>query len=250
MFGRVWGVSVLLAFAVLPMTANAQAGRTTPPLSSTSPWYIQNRPITLTPGFSDYYNPYYPLYVSPGLRPISPLTPPGLYAVPRLFLGPEGSREPSIDWYGRGRKDFFGRWYDDAARDWRRAVEGEPKDGNLRAQLALALFQAGSYTDAADAVRRALPLLPEEKWRSVVANRDQFYRDLRDYTERLRDLEQATQKKPNDTSLHLLLGYHYAFLGRQRDALRELDRALELSPKDETIRKLRDAVASEPRRQG
>jgi Flp pilus assembly protein TadD, contains TPR repeats len=247
---RVLAIGLLLAFAVLPGTANAQPGRTAPPLSSTSPWYIHNMPVTLRPGFSAYYNPYYPLYPSPGLLPITPLTPAGLYPVPRLFLGPEASREPAVDWYGRGRSEFFRRWYDEAARDWGRAAEREPKDGNLRAQLALVLFQNGDYADAAAAVRRALSLLPQESWRSVVANRELFYRDLNDYTDRLRDLEQAVQKKPNDGALHLLLGYHYAFLGRERDALRELDRTLELSPKDETAKKLRDAVAARSKRQG
>jgi tetratricopeptide (TPR) repeat protein len=239
MSGRMLAAGLLLALTVSPQAANAQAGRSVPPLSSTSPWYYHNSPIALRPGFSAYYNPYYPLYPSVGLRPMTPLTPAGLYQVPRLFLSPEDTRRPEVDWYGRGRSEFFRREYGDAAREWRRAVEREPKDGNLRAQLALALFQAGDYTDAADAVRRALPLLPREKWRSVVANRDPFYRDPSDYTDRLRDLEQASRKKPEDSSLHLLLGYHYAFLGRNRDALRELDRTLQLSPKDETARKLR-----------
>src|SRR5205085_1202598 len=148
---------------------------------------------------------YYPLYPSPGLRPMTPLTPAGLYAVPRLFLGAEEDRPPEVDWYSRGRSRFFRRDYEEAARDWRRAVEREPKDGNLRAQLALALFQAGDYADAADAVRRALPLLPREKWQSVVVNREPFYRDADDYTARLHDLEAASRKKPQDAALHLLL---------------------------------------------
>jgi len=242
MSGRVIGIALLLASAALPGAVDAQSPRPSSPLSSTSPWFIGNRPITLQPGFSAYYNPYYPLYPSPGLRPITPLTPKGLYPVPRLFLGTE-AREPEVDWYGRGRLEFFRRSYDEAARDWRRAAERAPKDGNVRAQLALALFQSGDYTDAADAVRRALSLLPAENWRSVVANRDLLYRDMGDYAGRLRDLEQASRKRPGDAALHLLLGYHYAFLGRDKDALRELDRALQLSPKDEAAKKLRAAVA-------
>jgi len=240
--GRVLGLAVLVLVAVSSGTATAQS-RSSPPMSSTSPWYIRNRPIALTPGFSAYYNPYYPLYPSVGLRPMTPLTPSGLYGVPRLFLGLESERVPEVDWYGRGRSEFFRRSYGEAARDWRRAAEREPKDGNLRAQLALALFQSGDYGDAAEAIRRALSLLPQENWRSVVAHRDLLYRDSSDYTDRLRDLEQAARKKP-DAALHLLLGYHYAFLGRNREALRELDRALELSPKDEAARKLRAAVAA------
>ncbi|MBI1913296.1 MAG: tetratricopeptide repeat protein [Planctomycetes bacterium] len=242
MSGRVFTIGLLLALAASPRVTNAQAGRPVPPRSSTSPWYYHNSLIPLRPGFSAYYNPYYPLYPSPGLRPMTPLTPAGLYPVPRLFLGSEDARQPEVDWYGRGRTEFFRRDYDEAARDWRRAVEREPKDGNLRAQLALALFQAGDYAEAADAVRRALPLLPQEKWQSVIANRDPFYRDPGDYTDRLRDLEQASRKKPDNSALHLLLGYHYTFLGRDHDALRELDRTLQRSPKDEAARTLRNAI--------
>src|SRR5262249_49166206 len=152
-----------------------------------------------------------------------------------LFLSPESDPLPEIDWYGRGRSAFFRGSYGEAVRDWRRAAERERQDGNLRAQLALALFQDGEYGEAAEAVRRALALLPQENWRSVVAHRDLLYRDPGDYANRLDDLEKLTRKKPT-AALHLLLGYHYAFLGRNREALRELDRALELSPKDETLR--------------
>src|SRR4051794_26091155 len=128
MSGRVFLIGLLLLVPV-PL-ANAQAARGAPPLSSTSPWYYHNSPLTLRPGFSAYYNPYYPLYPSPGLRPMTPLTPPGLYQVPRLFLSSEDARPPEADWYGRGRSEFFRRDYNEAARDWRRAVDREPKDGN------------------------------------------------------------------------------------------------------------------------
>src|SRR5207248_2326162 len=82
-------------------------------------------PLSFRPGFSAYYNPYYPLYPSIGLRPMTPLTPAGLYPVPRLFLSPEDTRQPEVDWYGRGRSEFLRRDYGEAARDWRRAAQRE-----------------------------------------------------------------------------------------------------------------------------
>jgi hypothetical protein len=237
---------VVLVFLYPLQAAHGQAARPTPPLSRTSSGYFHNRPITNQYDFPYYYNLYYPLRSSHGLRPMTPLTPAGLYAVPRLFLGPEDGRQPEIDWYGQGRVEFFRQSYGEAARVWRRAVEREPKDGNLRAQLALALFQAGAYADAADSVRRALPLLPQEKWPTVIVNREPLYREPDDYANRLRDLEEASHKKSDDVALHLLLGYHYAFLGRQRDALRELNRALQLAPGDLVAKQLRD-TAVKPR---
>ena len=78
----------------------------------------------------------------------------------------------------------------------------------------------------------------------VVGNYTKLYRNVQDYTDALRALEAARNKKPDDPSLRFLLGYHYAFLGYPKEAVRELDELLKLAPRDEIAKKLRDAMAA------
>ena len=44
--------------------------------------------------------------------------------------------------------------------------------------------------------------------------------------------------------LRFLLGYHYGYLGYPKEAVRELDKALEMAPQDELARKLRAQFAT------
>ena len=48
--------------------------------------------------------------------------------------------------------------------------------------------------------------------------------------------------KPNDPALRFLLGYHYGFLGYPKDGLKQLDKCLELAPKDELAQKLQERM--------
>ena len=47
---------------------------------------------------------------------------------------------------------------------------------------------------------------------------------------------------PELPALHLLLGYHFGYLGYPKEAVKELKKTLELSPKDEIAQKLCDDV--------
>jgi tetratricopeptide (TPR) repeat protein len=242
------GTILGVAFAA-PGAVAQVGGRPGPMIRTSSPWFNNITGYTLRPGLSPYGNPYYsfPATARPGGPPL--LLKPHL--VPRLladFERPERP-QPKVDYYALGRLDFFRGRYDEAARAWRRAVERDPRNGNVLMQLALADFQAGKYADAAATLRKALGALPQEKWKSVVVNRDLLYRSPDDYTARLRELEETRRRKPDDADVRLLLGYHYTSLGRRADALRELDRALELKPGDEAAKQLR-AVAAKLRGNG
>ena len=59
----------------------------------------------------------------------------------------------------------------------------------------------------------------------------------------LKNLAKAATDKPNDPALRFLLGFHYGYSGRVADAVRELNKLVQLEPKDQLGRKLRDLMA-------
>jgi len=86
--------------------------------------------------------------------------------------------------------------------------------------------------------------LPEGKWNDVVANRNQFYGSEETYAQQMGALEKAANEtNSSDSAVHFLLGYQYGAANRLPEALRELDRALDLQPQDQGAQRLRDTVA-------
>ncbi len=81
------------------------------------------------------------------------------------------------------------------------------------------------------------------EWGSVVKNYSQLYGNIGDYTTQLKALEIARDAKPENPALRFLLGYHFGYLGYPKQAVRELDKALDLQPQDLGSQKLRDIFA-------
>jgi tetratricopeptide (TPR) repeat protein len=91
--------------------------------------------------------------------------------------------------------------------------------------------------------QRAIERLPASKWGEVIKNYSELYHDNQEYTDQLRVLEK--RRRANDSPmLRFLLGYHYGYLGYPKEAVRELDKALEMAPEDELARKLRAEFAT------
>ena len=80
------------------------------------------------------------------------------------------------------------------------------------------------------------------EWRR--RNYQQLYGKSQDYTDQLRALEKARNEHPDDPALRMLLGFHYYYLGYSKQALAELDKTLQLEPKDPIARQLRNIVAA------
>ena len=110
--------------------------------------------------------------------------------------------------------------------------------------VAQSLFAAGQYDDAAAAVHMAMGGLPEDKWGTVVENYTQLYGNIGDYTSQLRALEAARTAKPDNPALRLLLGFHFGYLGYPQQAVRELDKAVQLDSHDPAARRLHDIFAA------
>jgi hypothetical protein len=60
----------------------------------------------------------------------------------------------------------------------------------------------------------------------------------------LKALESARNANPDSAGLRFLLGYHYGFLGYPQQAVKELDRGIQLQPQDPFIALLRNDMAA------
>jgi Flp pilus assembly protein TadD len=143
----------------------------------------------------------------------------------------------------RGEQAFRSGNYEAAIREWQHAMVDDPNNGALVALMAQALFAIGRYENAAGAVQTAMQMLPENEWGSVVKNYSQLYGNIGDYTTQLKALEIARDGKPDDPALRFELGYHFGYLGYPKNAVAELDKALDLQPQDLGSQKLRDIFA-------
>ncbi len=154
----------------------------------------------------------------------------------------------------KGEAEFKAGHYTAAVQAWRHALVDDPKNGGVVLMLSQALFAIGQYDEAAGAAQYGMSLVPAEKWGEVVTRYKELYGNYQDYTDELKRLEKARDTAPESPALCFLLGYHFGYLGYPKHAVKELDKTIELAPKDETARKLlevfkprvKDAAAEQP----
>lgn len=144
---------------------------------------------------------------------------------------------------GQGEADFRAGKYKEAVRAFRHALVDDPTNGAYVMLLGQALFASGQYDEAAGATQQATTMLPPDKWGTVIANYKELYGNIQNYTDQLRAIEKARDERPDDPAIRFLLGWHYGYLGYPKRAVRELNKTLELAPKDEVAKKVRDAIA-------
>ena len=199
------------------------------------------------------YTPFAPVYVP---VPVPSYADQNPYAVDNSvglptdnadYTPSSGTTDPaavsSESFDQQGEYAFRARDYMAANRDWQHAVVDDPSNGALAMKLALAMFAVGKYREAAGTTQQVLMLLPQEKWGQVVVDYKKLYANPIDYLDQLKSLAKAAADKPNDPALRFLLGFHYGYSGRVADAVRELNKLVQLEPKDQLGRKLRDLMA-------
>ena len=106
-----------------------------------------------------------------------------------------------------------------------------------------ALFATGKYNEAVRATEMAMNMLPVDKWGGAVEHYTQLYGNIQDYTNQLKACEKARDAKPDDPAIRFLLGFHFGYLGYPKQAVRELNKAIEIQPGDPAARKLHDLFA-------
>lgn len=84
----------------------------------------------------------------------------------------------------------------------------------------------------------AMGMLPADQWGVVVKNYTDLYPNIQKYTDQLRALEAARNSKPSEPALRFLLGFQYYYLGYSQEAVRELEKTLQLAPQDPVAQEL------------
>jgi hypothetical protein len=157
---------------------------------------------------------------------------------------PNDQLENSLDYASQGEIAFREGKYPQAVQDWRHALVDDPQNGAIVLLLSQALFATGQHVEAAGALQAALQMLPEDKWGTVVTHYKELYPNIQAYTDQLRAAEKLRSANPEIPALHLLLGYHFGYLGYPKEAVKELKKSVELSPKDEIARKLYETFSA------
>jgi tetratricopeptide (TPR) repeat protein len=150
----------------------------------------------------------------------------------------------AADFAAQGETNFKANKYEAAARNFRHALVDDPENPGVLMLLGQTAFALGQYNEAAGATELGMKMLPPEKWGSVLTNYQQLYPNSSDFTNQLRALEKARNEHPNDPALRFLLGYQYYYLGFAKEAFRELDKAVQLQPKDPFAAQLRNLAAA------
>ncbi len=105
-------------------------------------------------------------------------------------------------------------------------VMQDPADGYAHLLRAFVLLK--DHAAASDALHRALWTLPREEWGAVAGNWQDYVPEPAAFDRALRSLEHFVRQHPLRPEGHFLLGYHYGYLGRHREAVDQLAEALEL----------------------
>jgi tetratricopeptide (TPR) repeat protein len=144
-----------------------------------------------------------------------------------------------------GRQAFRAGQYELALRNWQYVLVDNPKNGGVLLLVAQALFALGKYEAAASAIQTGMQMLPQNEWGNVVTNYSHVYSNIQNYKDQLKALENARNAKPDDPTMRFVLGYHFGYLGYPKHAIAELDKALDLQPKDLGSQNLRDIFAAQ-----
>ena len=158
---------------------------------------------------------------------------------------PADQAERADRYVAAGEQSFRAGKYEDALRDWQHAMVDDPNNGGVVLLMSQALFAVGQWDAAANTLQGAMQMLPESEWGTVLKNYKELYPDVAVYTKQIRTAEEARDAAPDDPALRFLLGYHFGYLNYPKHAVQELDKALDIEPRDAGSEKLRSIFAQQ-----
>jgi tetratricopeptide (TPR) repeat protein len=132
--------------------------------------------------------------------------------------------------------------YQDAIKALQSVVESEPSCAQAYAQLGVSLIRSGDFSKAVPVLRKALELQPDSS-----LNEYQLGRALvqtGSFQEALPHLEKAAALTPS-AEYYFSVATIYVRLSRDQEALKELDRALEVDPNHYRANLLRGAILAD-----
>lgn len=147
--------------------------------------------------------------------------------------------DPTVSqaWHGRGSAYFNQGVFDQAERDFRRAVELSPNNAEYRQHLAYALVRLGREDEAVSEILDGLKGIPSQQASAYRREVARIYKaraakwqksDLHD--EALVDLKLAAEHAPDSADILHDLGSAYYNVGDHDAAVRILNKAIQIDP--------------------
>jgi tetratricopeptide (TPR) repeat protein len=122
--------------------------------------------------------------------------------------------------------------YDDAVTSIDHALVEQSDDGYAMLLLSQSLFAVGNYEAATAMAYRGMSQLDPKDWGFVVENYAKYYAN-NDYVTQMRKLNQYIKDHDDAAYARALRGYHFGFLGYEKQAREDLGKAVELEDRDQ-----------------
>ena len=133
-----------------------------------------------------------------------------------------------------GLKDFEEKQYEQAVEMFSALVECSEIEVKSRAVAlgwrGLTYRNMQNYEDALKDFERAIEIDPDNKW--AIANRSFVYTTIKAYDDALSDINRAIEIDPKYTFAQAFRGRTYRKMGRYKDALKDLNHVIEIDPDD------------------
>jgi tetratricopeptide (TPR) repeat protein len=190
-------------------------------------------------GYYSYWNPYW--YGPAGgvtyinyAQPVAAAPPPAAAPAPQLPGPSDGAAESSaqanaLATFEMARGLFKRGDYSLALTQANRAIAVLPNDSLMHEFRALCLFAMHDYQQSAAALYAVLSAGPGWDQATLIG----LYPSPTVYQQQLRELESYRGQHPETPSARFVLAYHYMLSGKNEQAVSELQRVVELEPKDQ-----------------
>jgi tetratricopeptide (TPR) repeat protein len=199
-----------------------------------SPWYGGY-------GYSSYNLPYYSsgsYYYGNRANSVAPAYVQQVQpSLPRQGTAKPVTTSQGLVYQRRAEAAFRAGDFQRAAQLANHALVEMPRDGKLLLFTAQSFLAVGNYRGAAAAIHQAAALLDSDQWGYVVENYRRYYRG-RAYIDQMDRLNEYIKKNPTADYAYFLRGYQHGFLGHQKSALRDLNKAVKLESRDQLAAKL------------
>ncbi len=127
-----------------------------------------------------------------------------------------------------GFSHFFLREYDQAIKDFDKAIELNPSVSNSYDGRGITYYYLGQYERALDDYNKSVQLDPSQS--GVYNNRGLNYIALGQYKSAIDDCSKAIELDPKDDIAYHNRGYAYYYLGQNDNAIKDYNKAVELNP--------------------
>ena len=136
----------------------------------------------------------------------------------------------TIAYESRGIAYFGKDEYDNAIRDYNKAVELKPDNARAYRSRGDAYNNKGEYEQSIQDYDKAIELKPDDA--TIYLNRGNAYNDKGEHERAIQDYDKAIELKPDDAGAYLNRGVAYNRKGEYDEAIQDYDKAIELKPDD------------------